>query len=276
MKKWHYIESGRRSAAYNMALDEALLNWHSEGKIGPVLRFYEWERPTLSIGYFQQVERDINLKAVEEGQLQFVRRQTGGRGVLHDDELTYSVIVSEQYPNMPENVTEAYRVISTGLLEGFRKLGFQASFSIPETEEEKEALQQPKSGVCFDTPSWYELVVENKKIAGSAQTRKKGVILQHGAILRHLNIEKLISLFRFSSKEAEEKMRKSLPNRAVAIDQITSKEIEIPTLIEAFREGFEKALKIQLVPYTLSEEQEAEVHELVVRKYGNDQWNFKR
>lgn len=275
-EKWHFINSGPRSAAYNMALDEALLNWHSKGEIGPVLRFYEWEPATLSIGYFQQVERDIQIEQVKKEGLGFVRRQTGGRGVLHDDELTYSVIVSEKYPNMPETVTEAYRVISQGLLEGFRLLGFQAEFSIPQSEEEQAALKRPKSGVCFDAPSWYELVVEGKKIAGSAQTRQKGVILQHGAILRHLDIDRLISLFRFPSEEAKQQMYESLPQRAVAIDQLTERDIPIDELVRAFSKGFEKALHITLQPYTLTKEQEEEVHQLMEEKYANDAWNYLR
>ncbi len=124
--------------------------------------------------------------------LDFVRRPTGGRGVLHEHELTYSVIVSESYPNMPETVTEAYRVISGGLLEGFRNLGLDATFSVPESRRNKAMdLKKPKSAVCFDAPSWYELVVEGKKVAGSAQTRQKGVILQHGAILLSLDEDKL-------------------------------------------------------------------------------------
>ena len=275
-EKWHFINSGPRSAAYNMALDEALLNWHSKGEIGPVLRFYEWEPATLSIGYFQQVERDIQIEQVKKEGLGFVRRQTGGRGVLHDDELTYSVIVSEKYPNMPETVTEAYRVISQGLLEGFRLLGFQAEFSIPQSEEEQAALKRPKSGVCFDAPSWYELVVEGKKIAGSAQTRQKGVILQHGAILRHLDIDRLISLFRFPSEEAKQRMYESLPQRAVAIDQLTERDIPIDELVRAFSKGFEKALHITLQPYTLTKEQEEEVHQLMEEKYASDAWNYLR
>ena len=275
-EKWHFINSGPRSAAYNMALDEALLNWHSKGEIGPVLRFYEWEPATLSIGYFQQVERDIQIEQVKKEGLGFVRRQTGGRGVLHDDELTYSVIVSEKYPNMPETVTEAYRVISQGLLEGFRLLGFQAEFSIPQSEEEQAALKRPKSGVCFDAPSWYELVVEGKKIAGSAQTRQKGVILQHGAILRHLDIDRLISLFRFPSEEAKQRMYDSLPQRAVAIDQLTERDIPIDELVRAFSKGFEKALHITLRPYTLTKEQEEEVHQLMEEKYANDAGNYLR
>src|SRR5690606_24297004 len=173
---WRFIDSGHCSPEFNMALDEALLDWNSEGKIPPTVRFYGWNPPTLSIGYFQKVEREIDLDAVKKYGLGFVRRPTGGRGVLHDKELTYSVIVSEDHPEMPQTVTEAYRVISEGVLQGFRKLGLDAYFAIPRTAEEREGLKNPRSAVCFDAPSWYELVVEGRKVAGSAQTRQKGVI----------------------------------------------------------------------------------------------------
>ena len=79
-------------------------------------------------------------------------------------------------------------------------------------------LRKPKSAVCFDAPSWYELVVEGKKVAGSAQTRQKGVILQHGAIFLSLDVDKLVSLFTFKSESQREQMRTSLPEKAVAID----------------------------------------------------------
>ncbi len=111
-----------------MALDEALLNWHSEKLIPPVIRFYEWNPATLSIGYFQKVHQDIDLEAVSRQGLGFVRRPTGGRAVLHEHELTYSVIVDEEYPNMPKTVTEAYRVISEGILLGFHNLRFRCLF----------------------------------------------------------------------------------------------------------------------------------------------------
>ena len=137
-KVWHFINSGKCRASFNMALDEALLEWHSKGEIGPVLRFYEWEPATLSIGYFQSVEKEIDMDEVKKNGLGFVRRPTGGRGVLHEHELTYSVIVSESYPDMPETVTEAYRVISGGVLEGFRNLGLDATFSVPQTVQQSE------------------------------------------------------------------------------------------------------------------------------------------
>lgn len=274
--KWYFINSGPCSPSYNMALDEALLDWHSEGLIPPVVRFYEWNPATLSIGYFQSVEKEIDMEAVEHLGLGFVRRPTGGRGVLHEHELTYSVIVSESYPDMPATVTEAYRVISEGLLLGFQNLGLEAYFSIPDTVEKKQDLKKPKTAVCFDTPSWYELVVEGKKVAGSAQTRQKGVILQHGAILLDLDEEKLIQTFKFSSDEVRKRVKNSLSQKAVAINKLIQKPVTVDECKVAFRKGFEDALHIDLVEFTLTEEQENYVKVLENRRYANDEWNYKK
>ncbi|WP_182003429.1 lipoate--protein ligase family protein [Priestia aryabhattai] len=274
--KWRFIDSNNRSPYYNMALDEALLEWHSKGEIPPTIRFYGWNPPTLSIGYFQKAEKEINFDKVKELGLGFVRRPTGGRGVLHDEELTYSVIVSEEYPNMPKTVTEAYRVISEGLLEGFRSLGLEAYFAIPRSEEEKNSLKNPRSSVCFDAPSWYELVVEGRKIAGSAQTRQKGVILQHGSILLEIDEDKLFSVFNYPNDRVKERMQRAFRSKAVAINAIAGRKIPIEEAKEAFYKGFASALDIDLESYTLSEEEEAYVEELARTKYGSNEWNFKR
>ena len=273
---WHFINSGKCSASFNMALDEALLEWHSKGEIGPVLRFYEWQPATLSIGYFQSVDKEIEMDAVRKHGLGFVRRPTGGRGVLHEHELTYSVIVSESYPDMPETVTEAYRVISGGVLEGFRNLGLDAQFSIPKTVQQTDDLKKPKSAVCFDASSWYELVVQGKKVAGSAQTRQKGVILQHGAILLSLDEEKLVSLFKFKSEEQRERMRVSLPEKAVAIDRLMDRAVSVEECVESFAKGFEEALDMQLEPLTLSAQQLEFVRDIEREKYANDEWTYKK
>lgn len=274
--KWYFIDSGPCAPSYNMALDEALLDWHSEGLIPPVIRFYEWNPATLSIGYFQSVEKEIDMEAVRRLGLGFVRRPTGGRGVLHEHELTYSVIVSEDYPDIPATVTEAYRVISEGLLKGFQSLGLEAYFSIPNTPDKLQALKNPKTAVCFDTPSWYELVVEGKKVAGSAQTRQKGVILQHGAILLDLDDEKLVQTFKFSTDEAREKVKKSINQKAVAINKLLQKKIPIDICKVAFRDGFSEALNVELVPFSLNEKQIEYVKTLEKRRYANDEWNFKK
>lgn len=273
---WRFIDSGACSPAYNMALDEALLDWHSKGLIPPTIRFYGWNPATLSIGYFQKVEKEINLDKVREYGLGFVRRPTGGRGVLHDQELTYSVIVSEAHPEMPATVTEAYRVISEGILEGFKDVGLDAHFSIPRTDEEKSALKNPRSAVCFDAPSWYELVVEGRKVAGSAQTRQKGVILQHGSIILDIDEDKLFDLFKYSSDRLRERMQKNFKKKAVAINALRDQPLSMAEAKEAFRKGFEKGLNIELEPYTLTAQEEELVWKIAHDRYEHDEWNFRK
>ncbi|MGD6832336.1 lipoate--protein ligase family protein [Sutcliffiella halmapala] len=273
---WRYIDSREQSPAFNMALDEALLDWHSAGKIPPTIRFYGWNPPTLSVGYFQKVDKEVNMERVKELGLGFVRRPTGGRGVLHDKELTYSVIVSEEHPEMPRSVTEAYRVISEGILEGFKALGLDAYFAIPRTEEEKEGLKNPRSAVCFDAPSWYELVVEGRKVAGSAQTRQKGVILQHGSILLEIDEDLLFSLFNYPSERVKERMQKNFKKKAVAINALRETPVTIEEAKAAFYKGFEKGLNIKLEPYELTESELEEVQAIMDSKYSTDEWNYKR
>ncbi|WLR49755.1 biotin/lipoate A/B protein ligase family protein [Bacillus tianshenii] len=273
---WRFIDSGNCSPSFNMALDEALLTWHSEGKIPPTIRFYGWNPPTLSVGYFQKVQREINMEAVKKYGLGFVRRPTGGRGVLHDKELTYSVIVSEEHPEMPKTVTEAYRVISEGVLEGFKALGLEAYFAVPRTQEERDSLKNPRSSVCFDAPSWYELVVEGRKVAGSAQTRQKGVILQHGSILLDLDEDMLFDLFTYPNERVRERMQRMFSSKAVAMNELREKPVSLDEARRAFKTGFEKGLNIELVPYELTEEEMAYVKAIEEERYANDEWNFRR
>lgn len=272
---WNFINTGSHDPYYNMAMDEALLNFVSRGEIDPVVRFYTWNPATLSVGYFQRLKKEIDIDKVNEKGFGLVRRQTGGRGVLHDKELTYSVIVSEEHPNMPSTVTEAYRVISEGLLEGFKLLGFEAYFAIPRSKEEREKLKQYRSAVCFDAPSWYELVVEGRKIAGSAQTRQKGVILQHGSLLQDVNVDELFDMFIFKNDRLKDKMKKAFVDKAVAINDISDRHISIEEMEKAFEEGFKKGLNIEFKPLTLSDEQIKEVKELE-EKYRSDEWLYKK
>lgn len=272
---WHFINTGSNDPYYNMAMDEALLNFVSRDEIDPVIRFYTWNPATLSVGYFQRLTKEIDIDKVEEKGYGLIRRQTGGRGVLHDKELTYSVIVPESHPSMPSTVTEAYRVISEGLLEGFKQLGFDAYFAIPRSKEEREKLKQPRSAVCFDAPSWYELVVEGRKIAGSAQVRQKGVILQHGSLLQDVNIDDLFDMFIFKNDRLKDKMKQAFVDKAVAINDISDRHITIAEMEKAFENGFKKGLDIDFKPLKLTEEQQDEVNELI-KKYKSDEWNYRK
>ncbi len=272
---WNFINTGSKNPYYNMAMDEALLNFVSRGEIDPVIRFYTWNPATLSIGYFQRLQKEIDIDKVKEKGYGLVRRQTGGRGVLHDKELTYSVIVPESHPNMPSTVTEAYKIISQGLLEGFKNLGFETYFAIPRSKEERDKLKQPRSSVCFDAPSWYELVVEGRKIAGSAQTRQKGVILQHGSILQDIDIDDLFDMFIFKNERLKAKMKENFVQKAVAINDISNQHITLNEMENAFESGFKKGLNIDFKPLELTEKQKEEVQELE-EKYRSEAWMYRK
>ncbi|WP_166245343.1 lipoate--protein ligase family protein [Paenibacillus turpanensis] len=278
---WRFIDTGKGSPAWNMAVDEAISIVHGQGKVAPTLRFYGWDPATLSIGYFQKAEEEVDFAALAREGLGFVRRPTGGRAVLHDQELTYSIIVDEKYPGMPRGVTEAYRVLSEGLLYGFQALGLDAEMVNLASEEEKAKYAAAGgSSVCFDSPSWYELVVEGRKVAGSAQTRKHGVILQHGSILLEMDIEKLFSVLRFPSERLKERLMRSFPDKAAAIQELLRarglEETTMDKVTEAFREGLARGLGVKLVPSELTDEEKQLAAELAAERYGHDSWNLRR
>lgn len=280
METWRFINSGACSPAENMAIDEAILTAHSEGKVPPTLRFYRWRPAALSIGYFQKVEEEVEFEELRRHGIGFVRRPTGGRAVLHDQELTYSMIVSESYPGMPKGITDAYRVLSEGLLYGFRKLGLQAQMVNLSSEEDKQKYASAGSAACFDSPSWYELVVEGRKVAGSAQTRQKGVVLQHGSILLELDIDLLFSLLQFPSERVRLRLRESFSQKAVAINDILRdlqlEPAALPQVEEGFKKGIAEGLNVSLEEQQLTPYEQQRVGRLVSEKYGNDQWNLRR
>lgn len=280
-EKWRYLFTPELSAAMNMALDEAILTLHSEGKVPPTVRFYTWQPATLSIGYFQKVEQEVDLDQVRARGLGFVRRPTGGRAVLHDQELTYSVVVSEKHPKFPASVIESYQVISLGLMEGFRQLGLHAEMmtdSTPGASLPSRSVARGRTGsaVCFDTPSWYELLVEGKKVAGSAQTRQKGTILQHGAILLDLDADLYFDVLKFPSPAVKEKLRVSFDDKAVAINQLLEEPIGVREAEQAFLTGFQRALDVELVKNECTSEEWELARRLVATRYGTDEWNFSR
>ncbi|MDF2923961.1 MAG: octanoyltransferase LipM [Paenibacillaceae bacterium] len=277
---WRLLRCRQAAPEFNMAVDEAVLTAVSEGRSLPTVRFYGWNPPTLSIGYFQRGEAEVELERVKQLGLGFVRRPTGGRAVLHDRELTYSIIVAEEYPGIPQRVTEAYRVLSEGLLHGFRGLGLQAEMADLSADGEKSKYDAPGSAACFDSPSWYELVVEGRKAAGSAQLRQKGVVLQHGSVLLDLDVPLLFSLLKFRTPELRERMMEGFKRRAVAINELREQlgmpPVELVEAEEVFRTGMETGLGIRLEEAELSGYERELADRLAIEKYGSDTWNLRK
>jgi lipoate-protein ligase A len=180
---WRHIDSGPNIGAYNMAFDEELLARAQTGETMPVLRFYAWEPAAVSLGRFQAMKSSVNAEACKRLGIDIVRRVTGGRAVLHRNELTYSIVARTDHPLFPQTVLGTYKVIAAGLVAGLRILGLPAEMVTRGDGQASLVQKRPKEASCFSSPSWYEIVVQGRKIAGSAQRRAGSAFLQHGSIL---------------------------------------------------------------------------------------------
>jgi len=266
---WFLLQTEPLDAAVNMAIDEALLLWHSKGKIKPTIRFYQWKKPSLSIGHFQQINSSINLDHVRQLGCQLVRRLTGGSAVLHDEELTYSIVVSENHPKIPKTIEQAYFVLAQGIVQGYRNLGVDAEIL-------QQQLNADRSAVCFETPAIYELVVNGKKVSGNAQTRKNGVLLQHGSIPFRFHEDFLFKLFQFPDEETRLQKKKQFKEKAVSLYDISSKKFTYEEVEAAFYKGFTDALQVDTKPFTLSKTEWDFIYHLANTKYRSSSWTFRR
>lgn len=277
---WRLIRSDPADAARNMAVDEAIMTAHGRGLVPPTLRFYTWQPAAVSIGYFQSLEREIDVEACRRAGFGIVRRPTGGRAVLHDDELTYSITIAESI--LPGSVLATYRYLSRGLLAGFGLIGLRADLTNPPSRGGEPAAAgvapapHGPSAACFDAPSWYELTAAGKKIVGSAQTRKNGVILQHGAIILGLDLDKLMATLRFPSDQVRERVRQTLAAKAGGIDEAAGRRVDARELAEAMATGFTVELGLVLEPGELTPKELRLADEFERTKYSQNVWNWRK
>lgn len=254
--KFRLINTQFNIPSMNMAIDEALLTSPI-----PVLRFYQWEPAGLSIGYFQHIQQ-INTEFCKENNIEIVRRLTGGKAVLHDKELTYSFIIGEK--EMPESVIESYKKISKGILKALQLLNLK-----PTLNEDVE--KEEKSAVCFNDSSWYEILINKKKLVGSAQKRINGKLLQHGAILLDMDIETYANCFNNCSG----KIINNLKQRITSINSELDKKVTCSELKNAMKKGFEGELGIEFIDSKLTQEEVKLSEELSSKKYSSVKWNGK-
>jgi lipoate-protein ligase A len=272
---WRLINSGLGDGATNMAVDEAILLNHSAGKVPPTIRFYGWQPAAVSLGYFQRCMSEVDIDKCKEQQIDVVRRLTGGRAVLHDVELTYSIVVQEEEPLIPKTITASYRYFSNGLLAGLEALGIQAKMTVP-VAAYGQRKKQPTSAACFDAPSHYEVTVQGRKLIGSAQVRKNGVILQHGSILLQFSAEKFVDLLRLPSTEKKVEIAQMLKGRATSVEEVLGRSVTWQEVYDPMPAAFELALGITLVSGELTSEEQGVSAELAATKYSQDSWNRLR
>ena len=268
-QQWRLLDTGHATAVVNMATDEAMLQQHAAGAVPPTLRFFGWQPPAVSIGYFQSMAGEVDLAACRRLGIGSVRRPTGGWAILHHMEVTYSVVIREEL--LPGGVLETYRALAQGLLAGLRVLGADARLSAAAAPHPTDM----STSACFEHPSQYELVVGGRKLVGSAQTRKLGTILQHGTILLDIDYDLTFAVLRLSP---EERVRQAalLRRRAVGLREALGRSVSYGEARDAIAAGFAGALGLQLQPGELSVEEKAGIQTLEREKYGNPEWNERK
>jgi len=281
--EWRLIKDSYYTGFMNMAIDEAIMIAHREGLVPPTIRFYQWSPPAVSLGYFQNLEKEIDVDACKDIGVDIVRRPTGGKAVLHDKELTYSFIIKENHSLVNDSILETYKKISGGIIRGLSYLGITAELvplrenirSTPSGYEVKSKISHSNiKSICFSIPSQYEVQVEGKKILGSAQVRKKEIVLQHGSLLIELEKDKLFSVFNFPSAQIREKLKTRF--KATSLEEILKKKIDFSKLSEILSRGFETEFGVKLIEGKLTEQEEKISKELLENKYSTYEWNFER
>ena len=187
---WRLLVDAAAGGAWNMAVDEVLLHGVAAGTTPPTLRFYEWMPPCLSLGYFQPFDV-VDVDGCRALGIEVVRRPTGGRAILHDRELTYSVALPASLLGHDGGVLPSYYRLSLALQDGLSGLGVPATLA-----PESVGSRGQHGPVCFDRPSAHEILLNGRKLVGSAQMRRGGGLLQHGSILIEPRIDKLTACLR--------------------------------------------------------------------------------
>ncbi len=263
---WRLILSPAGRGAWNMAVDEAILEAAGSGQVPLTLRLYAWEPPCLSLGYAQPFG-DVEREALRQRGWEVVRRPTGGRAILHADELTYSVCGPHEHPLLRGGVLESYRRISKALLHALRLLGVPAeAFPAPRPAA-------PRRGpVCFEVPSDYEITLRGRKIIGSAQARKRIGVLQHGSLPLHGDLRRITRVLAFPDEEARENAARQLQTRAATLASALGRKIPWGEAAGAFITAFSDLLRAPPQEAELTPAERARAEALMAEKYANPRW----
>ena len=247
--------------ATNMARDEALLASHARGTAPATLRLYGWSPACLSLGRFQR-SGEIDRGACERAGVAVVRRPSGGRALLHDCELTYTLVIGTDTPLGQGTICQSYQRISAGLLAGLLHLGAQATLA-PSGRE-----RQPANAACYATSAAYELLVDGQKLVGSAQTRRENALLQHGSLPIASNGEQLSALLHHPPTH--------LDKRIATLDAALGYTPTFDDIAEALVAGCSEAWGVQFVRGAWQASELALADELRTTTYANETWTYAR
>lgn len=270
MKIWRLLYTPPSSGAWNMAVDESILEHSHRGEAQPTLRLYAWEPACLSLGHAQSF-KDVDAERLKSHGWEVVRRVTGGRAILHTDELTYSVTGSAEEPVLAGGVLESYNRLAQALLFAIRDLGLPVEIKehAPSTGD---IATQNLNPVCFEVPSTYEITVGGKKLIGSAQARKKEGVLQHGSLPLKGDLTRICNALVFKDETSRKQAAERLLTRATTVESTLGVEADWETAAQAFVRGFEAQLGIRFQRSEMSQSESERADQLVKEKYAHPAW----
>jgi len=248
-----------------MAVDAAILSAVVKNEVPPTLRLYRWDPPCLSLGYSQPFS-DLDQDQLRSSGWDVVRRPTGGRAILHTDELTYAVIGPKTDPRLEGGLMQSYRRLSKALSESLKILGLPVQVH---SGKNPESINHP---VCFENPSDFEITVEGKKIIGSAQARKKEGILQHGTLPLKGDLTRIIQVLKYSNPDQRDQAAAALLQKAATVEGVLGREVSWAEAAKAFQTGVQNSLNVFFNQSDLSSSEKEAAQLLAKTQYGDPRW----
>ncbi len=256
-----------------MAVDEAIMESVGRGEVPPTLRIYGWRPPGVSLGRFQEVGQQVDIAAVRQRGWDLVRRPTGGRAILHDDEVTYSVCVPQSQLQDGDSVLRSYQYLSRGIQQGLQLLGVEAQLGRQPYSALNKGSRRQQPAICFAQSTRADMTAAGRKIVGSAQVRRNRTILQHGSVPITLNIADHLAVMPGDGTAGE---AQTLSRAAVGVSDLLGRQVTYQQLAEALVAGFGDALELELQTGQLTDAEEDRAGQLRAEKYTTDEWNLVR
>ncbi|MFC1960916.1 biotin/lipoate A/B protein ligase family protein [Chloroflexota bacterium] len=268
-EQWRLLVTPDCHGAYNMALDHAILQHVGAGEAPPTLRLFSWNPACLSLGQAQHAS-DVDLTRIQEHGWVIVRRPTGGKAILHTDEITYSVALPRDHALVGGDIVTSYRRLSDALVVALERLGLADMQADKQLEKIPEAAKGP---VCFEVPSDYEITADGKKLIGSAQVRKYGGVLQHGSVPLGGDIARICDALAFRDDALREKVKVRVRRRATTLEAVLGRAVSWDESAEALITAFADTFNLTLAaPEAPTPAEEAYAQELVAAQYGTLEW----
>jgi lipoate-protein ligase A len=265
--RWRVLRTPPADGAWNMAVDEAMMEATGRDEAMSTLRLFAWNPPCLSIGYAQPIS-DIDEARLTAKGWGIVRRPTGGRAILHADELTYSVVGPVDEARLKGDIPTSFRRISDAILIALEQLKLR----VEAVAKDESLLGTQNNPVCFETPSTYEITVGSRKLVGSAQARRRGALLQHGTLPLFGDLRRITQVLAYPNESERARAAEKVLARAATVESVLGRKVGWKEAALAFETAFSEGLNLELESGELTPGEVARAEELVEEKYWNEEW----